>query len=77
MRSAYAHGAVLVLEDAGDERAPGGAITLALCGSRSHDPAEATHPPVAAPPGTWWSPAPSPSPVAVEEQAHAQRLVGT
>jgi hypothetical protein len=38
MREAFAHDAVLVLEDDGDERAPGGAITLALCGSWSHDP---------------------------------------
>ena len=38
MREAFAHDAVLVLEDGGDERAPGGAITLALCGSWSHEP---------------------------------------
>jgi hypothetical protein len=38
MREAFAHDAVLVLEDDGDERAPGGAITLALCGTWSHDP---------------------------------------
>jgi hypothetical protein len=38
MRQAFAHDAVLLLEDGGDERAPGGAITLALCGSWSHDP---------------------------------------
>jgi len=38
MREAFAHDAVLVLEDGGDERAPGGAITLALCGSWAHDP---------------------------------------
>ncbi|MFD2094059.1 hypothetical protein [Blastococcus deserti] len=38
MRQAFAHTAVLVLEDGGDERTPGGAITLALCGSWSHDP---------------------------------------
>ena len=38
MRQAYAHEAVLILEDGGDERAPGGAITLALCGRWSHEP---------------------------------------
>jgi hypothetical protein len=38
MREAFAHEAVLVLEDGGDERAPGGAITVALCGSWSHEP---------------------------------------
>ena len=38
MREAFAHDAVLVLEDGGDERAPGGAITAALCGDVSHDP---------------------------------------
>jgi hypothetical protein len=38
MREAFAHDAVLVLDDGGDERAPGGAITLALCGSWTHDP---------------------------------------
>lgn len=37
-RLAFAHDAVLVLDDDGDERAPGGAITVALCGSWSHDP---------------------------------------
>ena len=37
MRTAFAHDAVLTLED-GDERAPGGAITEALCGSWTHDP---------------------------------------
>jgi hypothetical protein len=35
-RRAFAHDAVLTLD--GDERAPGGAITVALCGSWSHDP---------------------------------------
>jgi hypothetical protein len=35
-RRAYAHDAVVVLD--GDERAPGGAVTVALCGSWSHDP---------------------------------------
>jgi hypothetical protein len=38
MREAFAHDAVLVLEHGGDDRAPGGAITLALCGSWVHDP---------------------------------------
>ena len=38
MREAFAHDAVLVLEDGGDERAPGGAITVALCGSWTHEP---------------------------------------
>ena len=37
MRTAFAHDAVLTLED-GDEQAPGGAITAALCGSWSHEP---------------------------------------
>ncbi len=36
MRTAFAHDAVLMLD--GDDRAPGGAITEALCGSWSHDP---------------------------------------
>jgi hypothetical protein len=36
-RVAFAHDAVLTM-DGGDDRAPGGAITLALCGSWSHDP---------------------------------------
>ena len=38
MREAFAHDAVLVLEEGGDERAPGGAITVALCGSVAHEP---------------------------------------
>ncbi|MGY1804399.1 hypothetical protein ACI78T_14065 [Blastococcus sp. SYSU D00922] len=38
MREAFAHDAVVVLEDGGDERAPGAAITVALCGSVSHEP---------------------------------------
>jgi hypothetical protein len=37
-RSAYAHDAVIVLEGEGDDRAPGGAVTLALCGSWTHEP---------------------------------------
>jgi hypothetical protein len=35
-RQAFAHDAVLTLD--GDERAPGGAITVALCGSWTHEP---------------------------------------
>jgi hypothetical protein len=34
----FAHDAVLALDPGGDERAPGGAITVALCGSWSHEP---------------------------------------
>ena len=37
-RRAFAHDAVLVLDPGGDDRAPGGAITVALCGSWSHEP---------------------------------------
>ena len=37
-RVPFAHDAVLALEPGGDERAPGGAITIALCGSWSHEP---------------------------------------
>ena len=36
MRQAYAHHAVLLSE--GDERAPGAAITVALCGHWKHEP---------------------------------------
>ena len=36
MRTAYAHEAVLVLEACTDQRAPGGAITTALCGTWTH-----------------------------------------
>ncbi|WP_392542222.1 hypothetical protein [Oryzobacter telluris] len=36
MRTAFAHEARLVLDEDGDERAPGGAVTLALCGSWEH-----------------------------------------
>lgn len=36
MRAVYVHEAVLLLERGTDERKPGGAITMALCGSRSH-----------------------------------------
>ena len=38
MREAFAHDAVLLLDDGGDERALGGAITVALCGGWSHEP---------------------------------------
>src|SRR3954471_17009926 len=37
-RETYAHDAVLTLDADGDENAPGGAITVALCGSWSHEP---------------------------------------
>ncbi len=37
-RQAFAHDAVLALDPGGDENAPGGAITVALCGSWSHEP---------------------------------------
>jgi hypothetical protein len=36
MRQAYAHNAVLSMDAHGDIRAPGGAITVALCGSLEH-----------------------------------------
>jgi hypothetical protein len=38
VRQAYAHDAVLDPGPALDHRAPGGAITLALCGSLDHEP---------------------------------------
>ena len=37
MRSAYAHEALLELTAGADERAPGAAVTVALCGSLHHD----------------------------------------
>jgi hypothetical protein len=37
-RQAFAHDAVVELAGDGDDRAPGGAITVALCGSWSHEP---------------------------------------
>ena len=37
-RSAYAHAALLDLDPGGDDAAPGAAITVALCGSWSHEP---------------------------------------
>jgi hypothetical protein len=36
--SAFAHDAVLILDPGGDEHAPGGAITVALCGTWTHEP---------------------------------------
>jgi hypothetical protein len=38
MKAAYAHDALLELDHGGDEAAAGGAITVALCGSWSHEP---------------------------------------
>lgn len=38
MRAAFVHDAVLDLEPDGDLAAPGGAVTLALCGSFTHLP---------------------------------------
>ena len=37
-RAAYAHDAVVILDSGGDLRAPGGAITVALCGHWDHEP---------------------------------------
>ncbi|HYZ68843.1 MAG TPA: hypothetical protein VE666_13760 [Mycobacterium sp.] len=37
-RAAYAHDAVVVLDPGGDTAAPGGAITVALCGHWDHEP---------------------------------------
>jgi hypothetical protein len=37
-RAAYAHDAVVALDPGGDSRAPGGAITVALCGHWEHEP---------------------------------------
>jgi len=37
-KQAFAHDALLVLDHGGDENAPGGAITIALCGSWTHEP---------------------------------------
>lgn len=37
-RAAYAHDAVVILDSGGDSRAPGGAITVALCGHWDHEP---------------------------------------
>jgi hypothetical protein len=38
MRQAFAHEAVLLMPPEGDVRAPGGAITVALCGHWDHEP---------------------------------------
>ena len=38
MRRAYAHEAVLWMAADGDERAPGAAVTVALCGHWEHEP---------------------------------------
>jgi hypothetical protein len=38
MRQAYAHDAVLIMSPDGDTRAPGGAITVELCGRIDHEP---------------------------------------
>ncbi|MGQ0575177.1 MAG: hypothetical protein ACT4RN_13365 [Pseudonocardia sp.] len=38
MRQAYAHDAVVVLDPGGEPGAPGGAITVALCGHWDHPP---------------------------------------
>jgi hypothetical protein len=37
-RAAYAHDAFVILDPGGDTRAPGGAITVALCGHWDHEP---------------------------------------
>ena len=38
VRQAYVHDAVVTMEAGGDARAPGGAITVALCGHWDHEP---------------------------------------
>lgn len=38
MRQAYAHSVTVAIDPGGDERAPGGAITVALCGRWDHEP---------------------------------------
>ena len=38
MREAYAHDAVVSMAPDGDVRAPGGAVTVALCGRLDHEP---------------------------------------
>jgi hypothetical protein len=37
-RTPFAHDAVLAMGPTEDDRAPGGALTVALCGSREHEP---------------------------------------
>jgi hypothetical protein len=38
VRTPFAHDAVLAMDPTEDDRAPGGAITVALCGSWEHEP---------------------------------------
>ena len=38
VRKAFAHDALLILDDGTDERAIGGAVTVALCGELDHEP---------------------------------------
>ncbi|HYU83523.1 MAG TPA: hypothetical protein VEK80_01855 [Kribbellaceae bacterium] len=38
MRQPFVHEAVVELEPGGDPRAPGGAVTVALCGRLEHEP---------------------------------------
>lgn len=38
MRAAFAHDATLTITSGGDDRAPGAAITVALCGRLEHEP---------------------------------------
>src|SRR6201988_946535 len=38
MRQAFVHDALVIMEAGGDMRAPGAAITVALCGSWEHEP---------------------------------------
>ncbi len=38
VRHAFVHEAILTMGAAGDERAPGAAITIALCGRLDHEP---------------------------------------
>ena len=38
VRQAFAHDAIVTMETGGDVRAPGAAITLALCGHWEHEP---------------------------------------
>lgn len=38
MREAFAHDAALLMEPEADQRAPGAAVTVALCGDWDHEP---------------------------------------
>ena len=38
MRVPFAHDAIVAMDPSADDRAPGGAITVALCGQFEHDP---------------------------------------